>query len=556
MSYVSILKNVPEFLSQPTGIAVLASVGIHGAIAFLLPLVPIESKPKETTSPKTVGLVTLSQAEQNRLPQSVSKPQSTKQPPQAQPPQLPLVSQVPPSLTFGKKPIVLPAQPSEHLVEPPLSSDNLNIVSLPKNQYIRIPQERDLKLESKNLNIKENSIPSLPRVNDKEIPNYREKIALGPSQPLPSNNPSSPPVAGNLPELQAAKIPVDLTANPPAVPSGTTTSPSASQQVQEFVAPIAPTPQVGDKLALADTSLPPWQQQQSIPTPSGSESPSGTSTISKSPTTQQLLAKTTTFSEQFQKVRQQYPNIETKQPISETINTQKPQTGKIEGGLVVDSEGKVETIDFLDNSVSSELKTAAREFFRDYFQKNPVQANGRPKYYPFSLSFNPTNNTTAASDVPKSPSLVPQELPPLQLKKTQPVSNPQGDGKQPVRSPQENLSGKPLPPQWQPVKVNPPSGATSSQATANQQSPPWQPVKVNPPSGATSSQATANQQSPPWQPVKVNPPSGATTQQQVTTTKPIAEQKESQNQQQQPAEQSSQNLVEKLRQIKNSRNQN
>lgn len=525
MSYVSILKNVPEFLSQPTGIAVLASVGIHGAIAFLLPLVPIESKPKETTSPKTVGLVTLSQAEQNRLPQSVSKPESNKQPPQAQPPQLPLVPQVPPSLTFGKKPIVLPAQPSEHLVEPPLSSDSLNIVSLPKNQYTRIPQERDLKLESKNLNFKENSIPSLPRVNDREIPNYREKIALGVPQSLPSNSPSSPPpLAGNLPELQAAKIPVDITANLPAVPSSATNSPSASQQVQEFVAPIAPTPQVGDKLALADTSLPPWQQQQSIPTPSGSELPSGTPTISKSPTTQQLIAKTTTFSEQFQKVRQQYPNIETKQPISETINTQKPQTGKIEGGLVVDSEGKVETIEFLDNSVSSELKTAAREFFRDYFQKKPVQANGRPKYYPFSLSFNPTNNTTAASNVPKSPSLVPQELPPLQLKKTQPVSNPQGDRKQPVRSPQENLSAKPLPPQWQPVKVNPPSPATTTQATTNQQSPPWQPVKVNPSS--------------------------------PVTTKPTAEQKENQNQQQQPAEQPSQNLVEKLRQIKNSRNQN
>jgi hypothetical protein len=140
------------------------------------------------------------------------------------------------------------------------------------------------------------------------------------------------------------------------------------------------------------------------------------------------------------------------------------------------------------------------------------------------LSFNPTNNTTAASNVPKSPSLVPQELPPLQLKKTQPVSNPQGDRKQPVRSPQENLSAKPLPPQWQPVKVNPPSPATTTQATTNQQSPPWQPVKVNPSS--------------------------------PVTTKPTAEQKENQNQQQQPAEQPSQNLVEKLRQIKNSRNQN
>ncbi|NJR19781.1 MAG: hypothetical protein HC785_31730 [Calothrix sp. CSU_2_0] len=35
MSYVSFLKNIPEVLTQPTGIAALASLGIHGAIAFI-----------------------------------------------------------------------------------------------------------------------------------------------------------------------------------------------------------------------------------------------------------------------------------------------------------------------------------------------------------------------------------------------------------------------------------------------------------------------------------------------------------------------------------------
>src|SRR3712207_3295372 len=70
MSYVSLLKNIPEFLSQPTGIAAVASLGIHGAIALLLPIVPVDSKPKQEASAKrSVGLVELSHAEQSRLPQ-------------------------------------------------------------------------------------------------------------------------------------------------------------------------------------------------------------------------------------------------------------------------------------------------------------------------------------------------------------------------------------------------------------------------------------------------------------------------------------------------------
>ena len=69
MSYVSLLKNIPDILSQPAGIAAIASVGIHGAIAFILPLMPVDSSKstKEASSNKPVGLVQLSQADQNRL---------------------------------------------------------------------------------------------------------------------------------------------------------------------------------------------------------------------------------------------------------------------------------------------------------------------------------------------------------------------------------------------------------------------------------------------------------------------------------------------------------
>ena len=58
MSYVSLLKNIPEIFSQPTGIAAIASLGIHGAIALIVPLMPVNSgQSSKTDSPKAVGLM-------------------------------------------------------------------------------------------------------------------------------------------------------------------------------------------------------------------------------------------------------------------------------------------------------------------------------------------------------------------------------------------------------------------------------------------------------------------------------------------------------------------
>ncbi|MFQ4146773.1 hypothetical protein [Chlorogloeopsis sp. ULAP02] len=523
MSYVSVLKNIPDFLSQPTGIAALASVGIHGAIAFILPLVPMQSKPKETTSsPRTVGLVELNQAEQNRLPQTsmaetIQQPQL---PPQSEitlQSQVPVASEVPPFPSFATQPTVLPPQPSAPLVEEPLptiplSPDNLNIVSLPQNQYVRMPQGRS-----------ETSIPSIPRVNYGEVSNLQNTIPLGQPQSLPSI-PSKQVLPGNLPELQAANIPTDLPSTPSPVPANTTAPPSSSAapQTQEFVAPIAPTPQVGDQLALAGTNLPQWQE---ISVPKSAQLPS------TSQGTEQLLAKTTTFVEQFQKVKQQYPNVETKQPIKETVNAQQGQAGKIEGGLVIDSEGKVETIDFLDNSVSSQLKTATREYFRQYFQSNPVQANGKPKYYPFSLSFNPNSDTTQAAASPKPPVVLPQKLAPLQIRDTQPLNNEQ----QGLRSPQEKL----------------PSGQVQQAGSTSQQSPSklpsqWQPLTINQPSSPAPQ--TIAKPSPQWQPVTVNQ-SSATPQ---ATAQPVSQPPVIQNQST-SAQEADKNLINKLRQVKNDR---
>ena len=423
MSYVSLLKNIPEFLSQPTGIAVLASLGIHGAIAFLLPLAPVDSKPKQqVASAKPVGLVELNQAEQKRLPQA-STPQVALQP-------VPLQPQVPPLPSFANQQATLPPLPpasSTQLILPPLpkSSTNLSIASLPKGQSLGVLPKRDFQINpinSPNLrtaatqpsarfneDVKLGESKPLPPANMPELqaattpvnlpPNY---MSASPSVPVPALPPSNMQAlqarmpAGmsrsNLPALQAATMPANLPGTPSPLLSDTTptatgyrnTTPTTQAgsgtpeiaQNQQLIAPIAETPQTRDRLALAGSNLlrSPLQSTPNIPGLLSTPRESG-------------IAKTTTFGDQFNQVKQQYPNLETKVPIAETINTNAGREGKVEGGLVVDAEGKVESVNFLNNSVSSDLKTAAREHLREYFQNNPTQANGKPKYYPFSLSF-------------------------------------------------------------------------------------------------------------------------------------------------------------------------
>ncbi len=439
MSYVSVLKSIPEIISQPTGIAVLASVGIHGVIALFLPWMQMETQPKQTKSPKTgVGLIELNQADQSRLPQTTTSalPKQPGIPLQGKLPQagqLPLQAQVPPFPNFALKSTPLATQqPTTSLVEPPLPSvpvspNRVSILPLPRRSQLQIEQQQNYRA-------------TVPRVNDRKVARLQDEIDLGKPQPLPSSvNTSNSQYPTNLPDLQAANIPTNLPSTQTSVSSNNSTTPnsgtSSGLQNQEF--PVATsTPQPGSNLAMTGTNLPQWQSQQST-----LQTPNLPSTPTTSQTTAQQIAKINSLNDQLRKVREQYPNIETKKLISETISGQRGQEGKIEGGLVY-TDGKVESIEFLDNSASSSLQVAAREYFREYFQKNPVQANGKPQYYPFRLSFLPNNNIVPAAATPS-------QLPILQTPKAQSSPGEQQDLKQRLRSLPQNQSS---PQQQQPIQ--------------------------------------------------------------------------------------------------------
>ena len=152
MSYASLIKILPETLRSSTGKAALASLGIHGLLGVVLPVLPFDSKPVESQLQTTVGLIELTPAEQSRLPQ-VSTPQVTIPPVATQPsglPPLPPASSLPPSVLPPLPPVsslppgVLPPLPPPPVLNlppsgvPPVYNYPLR-ASLPQPQTIQVP---------------------------------------------------------------------------------------------------------------------------------------------------------------------------------------------------------------------------------------------------------------------------------------------------------------------------------------------------------------------------------------------------------------------------------
>ncbi len=408
MSYVSVLKNIPEFLSQPAGIAAIASVGIHGAIAFILPLMPVDSnsKPKQKAGTESVGIVELSQAEQNRLPQ-------TKRPQISALPTVPLQ----PGITlpnFATQPTPLdklPGSPdSTKVILPPLpkSGTNPNISPVPRSGSLPILPQPNF---NSSFNAKAKSSGSYRR--------YNQGMKLANPTPLISrrSTPSRIPSASrNVPPIQSAPVPdfANIPAPPPLPPMGNPgISTGNSVAINPLINPgvnnnavnqprrvspedfIAPTnrniPKPGDKLTLAGQNVQQWGQQSSgsrkIVLP---EQPSGNGSAITAPQNSKISPQnsaTLALAKQFDEVKQKYPNFETKEPISEVIKTKPGREGKVEGTLVIDADGKADYLKYVDRSVSSKLKKETRNYFRNYFKENPIRKNGKAKVYAFTLDF-------------------------------------------------------------------------------------------------------------------------------------------------------------------------
>ena len=457
MSYVSLFKNIPELLSQPIGIAAIASLGIHGAIAMIVPLMPMDSsKPKDTASSKTVGLLELSQADQSRLPQST---------PQIGLQQLPPIAPLS-APNFSAQTLLPPVAPapSSQLILPPLppSSNNYRVSSLPTRQSLRIIPSDNLRFDaskfdrskynsSPKFNTSPKFSPSASRVNVSDtkyvapVPLAVNRLPEFQSQKIPDDILQKPLAVNRLPQLQPQQIPDDILQNAQS-PNLSDTSPIATAQGNTA---SQMTQSVNDASRIAQNPLINSLKQSPR---AGDSLNLIRGTASQAPNlsakgTQLAIAQLDSYANLRKEVQQQYPNAEQKPVIRQTLPTKKPNLeGAVLGVLVVDPDGKVLDIKFQDKLVSPELKSEARE----YFNKQSPKGDKRISSYPFNLSFqNNISNTTGTTQL-SAPGIPP--FPELRIRNNQPTPSsigtlkplaaPGANGNQPEFSP--TVAPKPL----------------------------------------------------------------------------------------------------------------
>ncbi|MBU7585053.1 MAG: hypothetical protein KAF91_19450 [Nostoc sp. TH1S01] len=391
MSYVSLLKNIPEILSQPTGIAALASIGIHGAIALIVPLMPVDpNKPKDAASSKSVGILELSQADQNRLPQTPGTSQFAVQPQLPQLPQqqqLALQPQALPSDLSGQTTVLSPLPPGGY----PQSGQP----SLPTTSNNN--RKPDLRFDNSGFKVRNQEFTAIPSFDDKPV--IPEK-----TQPLPVDR---------LPDLHPAKLPPEILNSP--TPSPASSSPITTANSTLTPQPIQPEPENNVATNPSQTSgtvinQTPKTGDNTTSTASPTLKPINTPSLptTKAPN-QTLIAQVQSYEELRKALQQQYPNSEEKPVIRDTVAVSKAGVeGTVLGVLVVDPDGKVLDIKFQDKLLSPALQLKARQ----YFNAKSLKGEKTISRYPFNLRFQDSSKTAGDHSQPiQTPSVTTQPTP-------------------------------------------------------------------------------------------------------------------------------------------------
>ncbi|CCH66174.1 hypothetical protein RINTHH_190 [Richelia intracellularis HH01] len=362
MSYASIFKNVPDVLSQPAGMAAIASIGIHGAIAFILPLMPIDYKPKPVRLSKAVGVLQFSRSEQQRLPKTSIAPKVA------------LQTQIPtPNINYtSPKLITLPPIPSNSSTLPilpqlPKSTFNDPTNSLPIFDSGSIYRPYTF------------TNPILPRVrsiyNLPDIPNYA--------------NPRTWKSSNTSPTI------VSINSNKPSTAERTAKNKTISFTSQELMAPVKSIFRPGGNYAIATTG---GFQEFKL------QSPQKNDVVSSNKVPKNKTAILNSHQDLRHRIIKKYPLSREETLIQKVIPTNKTVLhGDIKGILVMEPEGKVIDIVFQSDQPLSPLQMVV---VRRHFLKNPPPATKNLSYYPFKLSLKYISNISHASEqhlIPRSP---------------------------------------------------------------------------------------------------------------------------------------------------------
>jgi hypothetical protein len=451
MSYASFLKSVPEILSQPTGIAALASLGIHGAIAFMLPLMPVESAKsnKQATQPnKPVSLSELSSTEQSRIPQ-----QSPTAQPGVQSQLPPLPNQIAGLPTQQQIPLNVPGASAGLPPSPPLGSTGSPLLPSGSNSSAFTPLEKASGLSisptprggnvvqrfRNDLNFDASRYGSTPRISSRINPGISSGISRNSGANFgygrQSITTSRPDRLAELPNTVSTNIPV----NPPPLPTGDMTPPpivdpaainnnslnsnygnlNPTQQLNEnrvepnngYITPITQnqTPKDGNFKIAGSTPLPTYQPQSggaldNLNRPNNktelSAAPTGNST-SLTNTQQNSQQGVTQLDDStvFQAFKKEYPQGQLRAPIDLPIDQAKlDRNARV--AVVVNGENKIDDFKLLGDAAKLPFPTqqVIRERLQQYFKENPTSTNGKGALFSFQL-FPGQSNATQSNSV-------------------------------------------------------------------------------------------------------------------------------------------------------------
>lgn len=429
MSYASVFRSIPEFIGQPAGIAALASLGIHGAIALILPLVPVNTaKPeKQANAPKPVGVTALSPKEQARLPQNAiasANPLQANLNPMAVQPGIP--SQLPPMPNFS-------SDNSASL--PPLPALGASATSvgglppLPKSTGVdlsRLPRGQRFNPSTLNIDTGFGTGSAIARSN------FPRNFST-PSMGSPIAMRSRPGVSSNLPSMDTpGRVPIDTPPPmsdplPEGVPAGmapqnghVATGVESGVNIdnnQEFVTPTGPGLQQGGALALGTqpvgTTTRPEGNNTTQDIDSALNNPSGINpnqpgNINPAGSPPSTINRAMAMASHSQKVRQNHPQLVTGKPINVAMDRgglQKP----VDVALVVKADGTIDDFEvFAEDGkpLSFEDSSTLRQFLAEYLKRERPAKTGRPTYLTINVTpksgnaANPTQNNNPATNQP------------------------------------------------------------------------------------------------------------------------------------------------------------
>lgn len=225
MSYFPSSQNLPELLLNPSAIAAVVSIGIHGLLALTLPSLSAASKQEEQNIRRSVEVVTLTPTEQARLPQTTPLPPLTTntQPLPLTPPitSLPTVPLLPPPGNYSSNIPLIQLPPVYRENTPPPGSPLRR-----RPLIIQIPPERRSPPESKNSSpykIDDQPFNALrefpqPDVRETEAPSSENTEPKTEVQP---DNLSQPKVTDTTPEPQTTPEPTPVAQQPEPQPQAT-----------------------------------------------------------------------------------------------------------------------------------------------------------------------------------------------------------------------------------------------------------------------------------------------------------------------------------------------